>query len=542
MKRSALWLSWVIFALLSGCATDPGGPGIPGQGGAANPQIWGPFFGLAGTTWTAPNEKPIRYRWLQQGQILSEEQFDPVTDQAVAINIIMPDPMGSGGLSVASGPAIWSGRADGTSSASFSDLTGVSKETFRVQRTLDGALVREHAPVAGAAGAGAPVVYRLAGAPAPSTASTDTATAPAEQPQALREEPEPSRTPAPQAEEEEYVAYEEEDEPAPSNNTGMLFGAVMAGLSQGLAEGAADYQMAQQGQAALLNSLTQAARVAQMSQQAAEAEEETVEEPEPVVADTASTDATEAEQDAVVMAAMAQTRQLMADGGGGAEMLAQIDETQRILAERNAPKQKAGTHKLVASKMELSTATNTVTSTPNQPEPIAGADNKARGKVRLCNRPGDEGPAHWPLCPRSVEDEEDASRLRAGADGAGVGASGTSSPGENISGPGNGTGGGGSGGQGNGQPGNGSPTNPGQAQIGDGETKAWCTQRKPGKFQCWGANGKSSLFASLQTAKEIAGCSKGEGRPPALGESILYHCKTKMPPWKVNVPDSYPDW
>ncbi|WP_137972094.1 hypothetical protein [Pseudomonas sp. F(2018)] len=241
----------------------------------------------------------------------------------------------------------------------------------------------------------------------------------------------------------------------------------------------------------------------------------------------------EAQQDATVAAALAQTQQALAEGGGDPAVMAQLNAVQQQIQQRQQQaekrKQVAGTNKILPSKIQLSTATNSITPTPSLPEPAAEASNMAQGKVRLCNRPGDEGPAHWPLCPQTREEEAEARRLSANGGSGGAadtehaGTSGSKKP---V------TGGSGDGSQGK----------PGEASTSDDEAFAWCTQNKRG-FKCYGPYGQMATTNTLRQALGDAGCGKGEGETPSIGESTRFDCNVK----KVKglhgyVPDTPPHW
>ncbi|MDH4872751.1 hypothetical protein [Pseudomonas sp. BN515] len=333
-----------------------------------------------------------------------------------------------------------------------------------------------------------------------------------------------------EAERQQVIA---EREAAESAENARMFGAVMTGLSQGLAEGAADYQASQDNQAALLNGIAQTTQAAQAQQEAAAYEVEQVEDTS-YEASSNTDSSTEAEQDATVAAALAQARQMAEEAGGESQMFAQIDEAQQLLAEKKARRQQqAGTNKILPSKIQLSTATNSITPSPNLPEPVAESSNMAQGKVRLCNRPGDEGPAHWPTCPQTRAEEAKSHRLAAsGGDGSSEIAHGKSS-GSTRTETGNTLGGSGDGSQ---------NTPSGKASTSDDEPFAWCTQNKKG-FKCWGPYGPSPYETSLKSALGTAGCGYGEGDPPDPGETTRFDCNIKRVKYLHGyVPESPPDW
>jgi hypothetical protein len=218
----------------------------------------------------------------------------------------------------------------------------------------------------------------------------------------------------------------------------------------------------------------------------------------------------ESEQDATVAAALAQARKLANDVGADAKTIAQLDLAQREMDKRNAAnakgKQQAGANKIYATKITLNTATNSMVPSPTAPEPDRSESNMAAGKVRLCNRPGDEGPAHWPMCPDKTKLVKESggtlvSNSSKGSDRAEK-TDYTSKPDESSD------------------------------QTDDGRTwskqpaTAWCMLSQYGNFKCWGPSGGKALHGTktIQEALSNAACTKGEGRTPSIGEMNLFDC------------------
>ncbi|MBM7060554.1 hypothetical protein JQX08_07520 [Pseudomonas sp. UL073] len=663
MTKQFIRLVAVTFALglaLTGCSTTPFVPASQPQWAInstlSKEQIWGPYRDLAGTSWTAPDQHSLSYRWVVQDMVLAEEIRHPYSGQLLTTNTILPGSRPGELTYWIPGGVKWDGKMEGTDTATFA-LNAFVKHPFRIQRTSAGALVREGVTLSGdvVASVDSSVTFTSSGtAPAVASSAAPSTMAspsrPASTPSGVKALTYGEKTdavldarsltawhgaryhlyslPARKGEkvvvvtechvsensncwylntvgeealivgwddkiltpkgsaylftlESDYevirvggyddVAYkifaatgasgdqlwseyrtdqqayaEEKARQAreaerlsaeSSSNNAAMFNAVMTGLSQGMAAGVADAQAAQASQDALLNSIAYTAQAAQ-AQQAYAAQEAEAEETYAEVSSDSSDE--EAQQDATVAAALAQTQQLVSEGGGDQATLAQLAEVQQGLQQRQAQrKQQAGTNKILPSKIQLSTATNSITPSANLPDAAPAADNMARGKVRLCNRPGDEGPAHWPTCPQTRAEEVEAKRLAA-AGGSGDGkaeSSRSSSKSRKGSGSGSSEGSGVSGGSGSG-----SQNSPGKASTSDDETFAWCNQPIAGRFRCWGPNAKTGTYGTLKIALDIAGCPKGEGDSPAVGESTFFHCHSKLPPWRTGVPESHPDW
>ena len=130
----------------------------------------------------------------------------------------------------------------------------------------------------------------------------------------------------------------------------------------------------------------------------------------------------------------------------------------------------------------------------------------AAGKVRLCNRPGDEGPAHWPMCPENKKalkepSESLASHSRKGSDKAAK-TDYTSKP-----------------------SGSSDTTDDGRTWSKEPAT-AWCMLSQFGNFKCWGPSGGMALHGekTIKAALSNADCTNGEGRTPSMGEMNLFDC------------------
>ncbi|MNJ24973.1 hypothetical protein D3C77_194050 [compost metagenome] len=300
------------------------------------------------------------------------------------------------------------------------------------------------------------------------------------------------------------------------NNMAALNGALTA------ANEVASRQVAE-SQASLDRTLAVVSRQAQLERATAQ----------PTESSSISAPSTEAEQDATVAAALAQVRQTAEQAGGDPQLFAQLDEAQQLLAEKKAKRsQQAGTHKILPSKIQLSTATNSITPTAIQQDVIEPSDSMAQGKVRLCNRPGDEGPAHWPTCPQTRAEEAETRRL---ATSKGSGSDTSQGKHSQPSRTGSGKAPGGSGDTSQTKP-------PGKASTSDDEPFAWCTQNKKG-FKCWGPYGPMPTEATLRGALGSAGCGNGDGDTPALGETTRFDCNIrKVKGLHGYVPEDPPDW
>ncbi|MGF6695189.1 cell pole-organizing protein PopZ [Metapseudomonas resinovorans] len=334
---------------------------------------------------------------------------------------------------------------------------------------------------------------------------------------------------------QERARQEQEAERLSASSSGgnaLMFNAVMTGLSQGLAEGAADYQASQDNQAALLNNIAATAQAVQAQQAATAYEEEAVEESYETPAPTGSS-SLEEQQDATVSAALVQARRMAEEAGGSPETFAQLDEAEREMARRQQQhalrKQQAGTNIIYPSKIQLSTATNSITPTANPPEPIAEQSNMAQGKVRLCNRPGDEGPAHWPLCPEYQKkpgqtkgqvpghSKGDPSGLASTSGGSGMKQTGGGFGSQEPSGPTSGK------------------------SWSDEQVTAWCMQDKHKRFKCYGPMGRAwSSYKSIEAALAANSCSEGEGDTPEMGEMNLFDCGRKRSATDGDVPANRP--
>lgn len=633
MNKNPLWLALALALSLTGCTTGyvpPEDAYWLASSNATQEQIWGPFHDLAGTTWNAPNQHQVTYRWIRPNAVLGEEFRNPTTGALVGTNAIMPG-KAPGTLVYTSLIFEWDAKVDGTSSIVFTQNNAFSNMPFRISRSANGSLVREDVTLSGGVVARvdrsstfvpngqnisvvassqlvetsiAPtptvkagvrrlsfdekvtaeineqtlsswgVKYHLYALPARkgedvvvvtecntrqnsdcwylNTVSDDAVffgwSDKTSSPKGSAYQFTPSRdnetikvantrgdydltysiyvvrgkeaeqvwsrykvsAMAHKRAEAHREAELERVSAESSSNNAATFNAIITGLSQGLAEGAADYQASQNNQAALLNNIAYTAQAAQAQQAYSdEGDDESYQ-----AAESEDSSGVEAQQDAEVAASIAKTQQLMRGSGADPAMLAQLESIQQEIQQRQAKrKQQAGTNKILPSKIQLSTATNSITPESNLPAPAAESNNMAQGKVRLCNRPGDEGPAHWPTCPQNRAEEAEARRLasRTGSrDESEVGYGG--SAGSKQTSPGS--------------SGDGSKVQPGQASTSDDEAYAWCTQNKEG-FRCWGPMGKMGTVKTLRSALGTAGCGKGEGDTPMVGETTYFECNIK---------------
>ncbi|WP_158713751.1 hypothetical protein [Metapseudomonas resinovorans] len=282
--------------------------------------------------------------------------------------------------------------------------------------------------------------------------------------------------------------------------------AMMKGLIQGFSEGVADYQQTLEDQNELLGNIERdAAYVEQLRSEIAAADRARAQQ----ISTSTRAEAT--------ISASETTKQYLAQ-----------QEVEKSIAVKSNGKQQAGTNKILPSKIQLSTATNSIAPTSNQPAPTTETSNMAQGKVRLCNRPGDEGPAHWPICPEYLK--KPGQQNGQVARNSGDGTQGVSSPGgsgiKNM--------GGGSGSQDQGQPGS------GETSSSRPQAMAWCMQTKGGNFKCWGPLGKKSPWPTLKEALIYSDCDNGVGDFPEKGDMNLFDCQRKLSDTNKAVPEDPP--
>ncbi|MCY1397168.1 putative beta-lactamase HcpC precursor [compost metagenome] len=336
---------------------------------------------------------------------------------------------------------------------------------------------------------------------------------------------------------ENLYAEEDYEEPAPSG--GQIFMNAMNTFAQeyngAMAEQARSQALIQQTyaraqvekdrhEAAQERRRQAEARIAQKEARAAE-ERQASEQAAQHTSQSSAPSTLEAQQDATVAAALAQARQLAIDAGADAETFAKLDLAQQEMDKRTAAKaagkQQAGTNKLYASKITLNTATNSMVPSNSTLEPAKAESNMAAGKVRLCNRPGDEGPAHWPMCPEySKKVTEPGSTLVSSSSKD----SDKTATTDYTSKPG----------------GSSDQTDDGRTWSKEPAT-AWCMLSQYGNFKCWGPNGKA--WSGTKTIKEAlsnAGCTKGVGRTPSMGEMNFFDCDRLRQATDGKVPTNRP--